>query len=121
VITLEIERVEVDHCVRCGGVWLDRGELALLLGDSESDEEIARLEPAPDVSEAPRNCPICDRAMEKTRAGKSVVIVDRCTRGDGLWLDAGELDSVVKMVSGGRGGRVHRLLAGLFGAPPETD
>ena len=28
MITLELADVEIDHCVGCGGIWLDRGELA---------------------------------------------------------------------------------------------
>ncbi len=121
MVTLEVERVEVDHCVRCRGVWLDRGELALLLGAKESDEEIARLVPAPDVTEAPRDCPICDKAMEKTRAADSGVVLDRCAKGDGLWLDAGELGAIVKADAGGSGGRVQRLLAEMFGEQSEID
>ncbi|MCL4278881.1 MAG: zf-TFIIB domain-containing protein, partial [Ignavibacteriaceae bacterium] len=36
MIVLELEQVEVDYCTNCAGVWLDAGELELLL---ESHEE----------------------------------------------------------------------------------
>ena len=30
---VEHDRVEVDYCVVCAGVWLDAGEIELLFGD----------------------------------------------------------------------------------------
>lgn len=35
MITLELAQVEIDHCVECGGIWLDGGELEALIGDKE--------------------------------------------------------------------------------------
>ena len=29
MVVLEIEQVELDHCLSCGGVWLDAGELEM--------------------------------------------------------------------------------------------
>ena len=43
MITLELEQVEVDHCLECRGIWLDAGELELLLGDAERAEFEARI------------------------------------------------------------------------------
>ncbi|MCK7521491.1 MAG: zf-TFIIB domain-containing protein [Ignavibacteriales bacterium] len=37
---LELEQIEVDYCTSCEGVWLDAGELELLL---ETDEDRNRL------------------------------------------------------------------------------
>lgn len=33
MITLELAEVEIDHCVNCGGIWLDAGELEILMDD----------------------------------------------------------------------------------------
>ncbi len=33
MITLELQEVEIDYCIDCGGIWLDAGELELLLGE----------------------------------------------------------------------------------------
>jgi Zn-finger nucleic acid-binding protein len=39
MIILELDKVEIDHCLLCGGIWLDEGELELLLeGTSEKDK-----------------------------------------------------------------------------------
>ncbi len=32
MIVLELDEVEIDHCISCGGIWLDAGELELLIG-----------------------------------------------------------------------------------------
>ena len=33
MITLELAEVEIDYCTGCKGVWLDAGELEMLLED----------------------------------------------------------------------------------------
>ena len=44
MISLELHEIEVDHCVACGGVWLDAGELELLLdGAANRDRIMAEL------------------------------------------------------------------------------
>jgi len=40
MVVLELEQVEIDYCTGCEGVWLDAGELELLL---ETEQERARL------------------------------------------------------------------------------
>ena len=30
LIVLELNEVEIDNCVSCGGIWLDKGELERL-------------------------------------------------------------------------------------------
>ena len=97
MVALEIHEIEIDHCLGCGGVWLDAGELELLLDGAENrDRVMAELVPDPGVAEAPRKCPICDKRMEKVRGGpEGDLILDRCSRNnDGVWLDRGELQRV---------------------------
>ena len=40
MITLELADVEIDHCTDCGGIWLDAGELELLLGEPEQAKSL---------------------------------------------------------------------------------
>jgi Zn-finger nucleic acid-binding protein len=40
MITLELADVEIDYCTDCGGIWLDAGELELLLGNPEQAEKL---------------------------------------------------------------------------------
>ena len=67
MITLELNEVEIDHCLVCGGIWLDAGELEMLLGDSDKAKAmLASFKSADDGgAEKPRKCPICLKKMEK--------------------------------------------------------
>ena len=39
-----------------------------------------------------RTCPVDGTTMEKSSSGE--IILDRCPKCDGIWLDSGELDSI---------------------------
>ena len=39
LITSERQSVQIDHCPRCRGVWLDRGELEKLVQMASTDDE----------------------------------------------------------------------------------
>ncbi|MGB9693090.1 MAG: zf-TFIIB domain-containing protein, partial [Candidatus Sumerlaeaceae bacterium] len=39
MVTLEWKGVEIDYCLACQGVWLDRGELQNIVGDNASELE----------------------------------------------------------------------------------
>lgn len=105
MIVVERNRIELDHCTNCGGIWFDSGELDLLLasfglhdtrgflGDVLHGHE-AR------TSEKPRKCPVCSQRMRKANIGeRPKVLIDACPRGDGLWFDGGELDQLLTEVS----------------------
>jgi Zn-finger nucleic acid-binding protein len=94
-------QIELDFCLKCSGVWLDSGELELLIAVLQS--EGADLRPdellAPEKAEikARRKCTICGRKMEKVWIGReNKVLIDRCPIGHGLWFDAGELQTVLR-------------------------
>ena len=101
MIVVEHQRIELDYCLECAGVWLDSGELDLLVsalkaeGAELSHSEIIEQQEAK-VSEAKRKCPICGRKMNKVWIGKTPrVLIDSCPIGDGLWFDGGELAEVL--------------------------
>lgn len=91
MITVEYRNVEIDTCVACGGVWLDGGELEALVGSA--------LPPKPqadaDLGPPDRDCPICVAKLIKDRYAQTRVVVDKCPHGDGIWLDAGELEAIL--------------------------
>ena len=118
MITLELEDVEIDHCVECGGIWLDAGELELLLGDEQRAKGlIETFKVDADCAEEPRKCPICLKKMEKVVVGEGdpVLLIDRCKKGDGLWFDAGELQDIFDRAELDEDNKVKRVLADMFG------
>lgn len=123
MIVLELSQVEIDHCLTCGGVWLDAEEMDLLLEGSAGREDIRRHIAADRTThEAKRRCPICSKKMEKARVQREgheeTILIDRCKRGHGTWLDGGELQTIVELAEFPAGSRIHEYLSALFrGAP----
>jgi uncharacterized protein len=98
MIIQELHQVEVDHCLGCHGIWLDQGELEMLLaGDDQQDPLIASFKVAV-THEKPRKCPICKNQMEKLHAGddRNLVMIDQCSKKHGIWFDAGELHHLLE-------------------------
>ena len=101
MIVVEYHSIELDHCLQCSGVWLDSGEMDLLVDALAS--VIGEMSPADLITpqtarttEAHRKCPVCGRKMDKVWIGKEPqVLVDNCPLGDGLWFDGGELHQVL--------------------------
>jgi uncharacterized protein len=101
MIIIEQDRIEIDHCLQCAGVWFDSGELELLVsslqagGAEISGDKLITPDEAK-TKETERKCPVCGRKMEKVWLGSTTkVLIDRCPRGDGLWFDGGELQQTL--------------------------
>ena len=96
------EGLEVDLCPRCGGLWLDRGEITRAA--RLPDGEITRLRglltetdgppPLPTSHLVP--CPACDGKLSEVMLG--AVHVDYCGRCHGIFLDRGELEEALAAV-----------------------
>ena len=116
MIVLELEEVEIDHCISCGGTWLDAGELALLLDESDNKDLILdSIEVDKKSGEKKIRCPICFKKMEKLQCGiDQKVTLDRCKRKDGIWFDKGELRAILKMGCGEEESKVLKLLKEMF-------
>jgi len=123
MIVLELDEVEIDYCTSCQGIWLDAGELELLLEDAAKSREVLQSFIPTDTNEAPRKCPICLKKMEKVLVGTEgdkQELIDRCKKEHGLWFDAGELKNVLKMGHFDDEGKVPQLLSELFGTEQNT-
>ena len=105
LIVVEYDKIELDQCTQCHGVWFDSGELELLFklfglevgelftGNLATGEETK-------TSEEKRKCPICGRKMlKKAIVEEPKVIVDVCQYGHGLWFDGGEVAYVMKQLA----------------------
>lgn len=103
MIVVEYNRIELDYCGNCHGVWFDTGELELLLGslglDSASPflESILETEEA-ETAEKKRRCPLCRQKMKKVNL-ETKVLVDVCSQGEGLWFDGGEVGELIRQLA----------------------
>lgn len=94
--------LEVDLCPKCGGLWLDRGEITRAAKLPE--DELARLRglltgqpgppPVPTPNKAP--CPACPGTLAEVVLG--TVHVDYCGKCHGIFLDRGELEDALDAV-----------------------
>lgn len=99
MIVLEYKKIELDICAQCDGLWFDAEELGLLLKTLDLNvDELGRL-PEKKTTEVARKCPCCRKKMKKLIIGPgNGVMIDRCTKGHGLWFDGGELDAIVSLL-----------------------
>ena len=99
LIVVEFQGVELDYCPGCRGTWFDAGELELVaeLAGSAPGRLQRALHSAGGQSAGSRRCPRCRRKMQVVTVGQTPPVeIDRCPSGDGIWLDAGELATIVK-------------------------
>ena len=105
LIVVEHNKIELDHCTQCHGVWFDAGELELLLkslGLESYYQFIGNILDSDEAktSEKRRKCPICGSKMRKKSIGEQpVVLIDACRHGHGLWFDGGEFANVLRHVA----------------------
>ena len=92
------KRVEIDVCPTCQGVWLDPKELAELIG---SWRDLPRAQQAQaDPLSCPRGCgPMTPCYYSELRQ----VLIDRCPRCQGIWLDHREIEWILNEVYRYRG------------------
>ena len=118
MITLELEGVEIDYCTDCGGIWLDAGELELLLNEPDKAKHLLdSFKIDSSGTEKIRKCPICDKKMQKIVIGSSkpTLLIDKCGRGDGLWFDKGELQDIFDRAELDKDNKIQKLLTDIFG------
>lgn len=119
MIVLELEQVEIDYCANCKGIWLDSGELELLLESEQERKELLGSFKVnlSDLSKKERSysCPICGKRMSKVFVGEqNQVLIDKCRKNHGLWFDKGELKSVIENASKNKENKVISLLRQMF-------
>jgi Zn-finger nucleic acid-binding protein len=122
MIVVEQDKIELDHCPNCLGVWFDAGELELMLESMDLDSgalSLARATRLPEAktAEKKRRCPICGKKMKKVHIGQEPeVLIDVCPRGDGLWFDGGEVHLIIEQCTrkpGAKAGSEERVLSFL--------
>ena len=85
--------VRVDACKACQGLWFDRGALTLVVRSEERHPTFRAEELRPTM-----HCPRCKVPLTACYYPGSFIVVDRCLKCDGLWLDHNELSEIRKTV-----------------------
>jgi Zn-finger nucleic acid-binding protein len=122
MIVVEHNKIELDYCTGCQGVWFDSGELELLLESMSLGSSNLFLGNILDSEEAESSekklrCPICSRKMKKITIGQQrEILIDVCWQGDGLWFDGGELGQLIEQMANeplGKPDSQHHIIAFL--------
>ena len=104
-------------CDGCGGRWirwddywdwLDHAPDALPMAAPPPAEDAPAELPAPDEARPAKLCPQCGRLLTRAKVGRGVNFrLERCAACGGMWLDAGEWESL-------RAAGLHRDLHHVF-------
>jgi len=122
MIDVEHNRIELDYCINCQGVWFDAEELELLFDRMGLENHGLPLDDLihsaeAKTSEREHKCPICNQRMKKTIIGQQPeILIDVCRQGDGLWFDGGEVGQLLKQLikkSSGKAGSQQQVLTFL--------
>ncbi len=108
---VQYEDYSVDICIKCKGIWLDKGELQQVVNELISKNKVDYQT----VKEAYRNKPmICKREEMPIRIclkcniemgtfnyySDSDVFLDKCSSCGGIWADKNEIDQVARYIKG---------------------
>jgi len=123
VVTFELDGIEIDRCLRCGGTWLDAGEFERfatlgLTAEAAAQTKRGRISEALYQTRGERDgkrvCLRCPKKLEIIKVNG--VELDRCPRGHGLWFDKSELEQLIGTYKDGEEGNVARFLGDLTAA-----
>lgn len=116
MVVLEFNSVEIDYCHECFGVWLDSGELALLLDNQTKYQRLAdSFAFQKKVKETPRKCPICRKKMDKVACGsRQNIVIDKCRGDHGFWFDKRELYDLLEDSFDSESSELKEFLKNIF-------
>lgn len=109
---VEYDEVQIQVCPDCKGEWLEAGELEKIAEHHEevfTTEEIAKLDgvnkeifTATETDHDELQCPECDGVeMKHFNYGEtSGLLLDKCPKCGGIWMDAGQMEKVEELVDG---------------------
>lgn len=118
--------VMADACPECKGLFLDRGELEKVEEVREHDwsEMMSRFpdlvagayEKARQMARQEIKCPKCGSEMERREyAYCSQVMINKCVKCGGIWLDGGEAEALEIFYEREREGARRGFLGSLLG------
>ena len=101
--TVRVGEISVEQCARCGGMWLERGELERLRDEKDDDVRWIPLdlwEEAKGVTGrvSGRECPNGHGPTVTLNWAGSGLELDVCRVCGGVWLDAGELERMIALL-----------------------
>ena len=103
--------VKTDQCDSCKGYWFQKDEFRLAKDKEEKrinwmDIDLWESENDFTVSKKNRECPDCETALFEVNYGDSDIKVDFCGECEGVWLDKGEFQKIMKYLKEKAGDKI---------------
>ena len=91
-----LDNVKIHVCKKCNGIWLHKGELNKIAHPIEGDLEYCSTRRTEEDRISDCYCPQChDVKLKKVNfISYSEIVLEFCSKCQGLWLDRGELDAI---------------------------
>ncbi len=100
LVSTAVQEIVVDRCENCGGIWFDDQELVQVLHESRYRLGALRGRTAPEgLNQKRSRCPRDGTQLLRVASALGyTVVLDSCPQCRGVWLDGGELDTLLKTV-----------------------
>ena len=94
---VEVGEAHLDRCGKCGGQFFDSGEMFAAFGVKADPSYWDREEAGGAVKDHSFACPRCRKHMlaQDVKYEKDSVEIDRCGHCGGVWLDKGEVETIM--------------------------
>lgn len=99
LVMQDIKDAALDVCNKCGGQFFDAGEMFGAFGIKADGSYWDRAETASAMKDSDIHCPRCEHMMllQEIKHGAHKVDIDRCRSCGGIWLDKGEVETLMKI------------------------
>ena len=101
LVSVKNDGLKLDVCPFCKGIWFDAWEwedLAKVTNiNVEEFNELIVSDGISEFNQKLKQCPICNRKMEKIKAYG--LILDRCLADGGIWFDGLELSKALDIIA----------------------
>ena len=87
----------IDYCEKCGGNWLDKGELNKITHPHDGDIEFCTVIPDTNATPSSLTCPSCGDNVKLEKRyfiEYSKIQIDYCPVCGGIWLNKGDLEQI---------------------------
>ncbi len=93
----EAGEAQLDVCGKCEGQFFDSGEMFSAFGIKADPSYWDRAETGGTVKNSDIHCPLCSTVMllQAIKYEDKSVDIDRCGSCGGIWLDKGEVDTIM--------------------------
>ena len=97
LLTHEGSEAQILFCETCHGIWLDREQLSRFVRDPAGTNALPKVKVVSGKASGSARTKLCPSCGPTALTAKVVdgVEIDLCPACHGIWLDAGELDSIV--------------------------